>query len=87
MFQALQTLRNREKMRNPSQSEGCLAQCETKSVDIVHTPFRGAGGLPGHQMPGDLGGRVQQVDSARGDSDDEVEAFIRGEAMPITVDP
>ena len=38
-------------------------------------------------MPGNLGGRVQQVDSARGDSDDEVEALIRGEAMPVTVDP
>lgn len=26
-------------MRNPEQSEGRLAQYETKSVDIVHTPF------------------------------------------------
>ena len=31
-----------EKMRNPSQFEGCLAQYETKSMDIVHTPFSGA---------------------------------------------
>ncbi|SCB90767.1 hypothetical protein GA0061083_1444 [Pseudarthrobacter enclensis] len=26
-------------MRNPEQSEGCTAQYETKSVDIVHTPI------------------------------------------------
>ena len=87
VFQAMKTLGTCENMRNPGQSQGCLAQYETKSVDIVHTPFGGAGGLPGHQMPGNLGGRVQQIDSARGDSDDEVEAFIRGEAMPVTVDP
>jgi transcription antitermination factor NusG len=36
---------------------------------------------------GSLGGRIQQIDSARGNSDDEVEAFIRGEAMPVTLDP
>jgi hypothetical protein len=34
-------------------------------------------------MAGNLRGRIQQVDGARGDSDDEVEAFIRGEAMPV----
>ncbi len=50
-------------------------------------PFRGAGGLPGHKMLGNLGGSVRQVDSARGDSDDEVEASIRGELMSVTVDP
>ena len=38
-FQPLKTLGTREKMRNPVQSEGWLAQYETKSVDIVHTPF------------------------------------------------
>jgi hypothetical protein len=38
----LEKLGTRENMRNPKQSEGRLAQYETKSVDIVHTPFRGA---------------------------------------------
>jgi hypothetical protein len=41
-FQPLQTLGTRENMRNKGQSEGCLAQYEAKSVDIVHTHFRGA---------------------------------------------
>ncbi|WAJ34394.1 hypothetical protein OUO20_05520 [Arthrobacter sp. FX8] len=57
-----------------------MAQYETKSVDSNHTSFRGAGGLPGHRMPGNLGRNVQQVDTARGDSDDEFEALIRTEA-------
>jgi hypothetical protein len=38
-------------------------------------------------MSRNLGGGVQQVDGASGDSDDEVEAFVRGEAVPVTVDP
>ena len=55
--------------------------------DIVYTPFRGRWRTTGAADAWNLGGRVQQVDSVRGDSDDEVEAFIRGEAMPATVDP
>ena len=74
----------REIMRNSKKSGSCTRQYETKSVNIVHTPFSGGEGLPGHQMPGNFGGRVQQVDSARGDSDDEVEAFIRGEAVSVS---
>jgi hypothetical protein len=52
-------------------------------VDIVHTPFRGHWRTTGHQKPGNLGGRIQRVDSARSDSDDEVEAFIRSERWAI----
>lgn len=59
----------------------------SKSVDIVHTQFSVGEGLPEHQMSRNLGGGVQQVAGACGDPDDEVEAFICGEAVPVTVDP
>lgn len=86
-FPGLQTLGTRENMRNPTRSDRSTTESEAQSVDIVHTRFRRRRGLPVHQMPGNLGRRVLQVDSAPGDSNDEVEAFIRGEAMTVTVDP
>src|SRR4029453_13982190 len=79
-FPPLKTPGTRENMRNPKQFAGDTRHSDTKSVDSnPHPAFGGAGGLPVHQMPGNLGSRVQQVDVARRDSADEAEALVRGE--------